>query len=46
VGWVSSTKFGVDWKLFRNIFGAWLVTVPLSGLLSAAVVAIMREIAL
>ncbi|XP_023709279.1 sodium-dependent phosphate transporter 2 isoform X2 [Cryptotermes secundus] len=46
VGWASSTKQGVDWKLFRNIVAAWLVTVPISGLLSAAAVAILKETAL
>jgi phosphate/sulfate permease len=30
----------------RNIIGAWLVTVPVSGLLSAAAMAILKEIAL
>lgn len=28
-------KQGVDWSLFRNIFFAWMITVPVSGLLSA-----------
>ncbi|XP_021930096.1 sodium-dependent phosphate transporter 2-like isoform X1 [Zootermopsis nevadensis] len=46
VGWANATKEGVDWKLFRNIVVAWLVTVPVSGLLSAAVIAILREVAL
>ncbi|PNF31938.1 hypothetical protein B7P43_G07926 [Cryptotermes secundus] len=46
VGWANSTKKGVDWKLFRNIVAAWLVTVPISGLLSAAAVAILKETAL
>jgi phosphate/sulfate permease len=30
----------------RNIALAWLVTVPVSGLISAAAIAILREIAL
>ena len=30
-------KQGVDWSLFRNIFFAWMITVPVSGLLSAGV---------
>ncbi|XP_069682381.1 sodium-dependent phosphate transporter 1-A-like isoform X1 [Periplaneta americana] len=46
VGWTSSTKQGVDWKLFRNIIGAWCLTVPLSGGLSAAAMAILREVAI
>lgn len=39
VGWLRSRK-AVDWRLFRNIFLAWFVTVPISGLISAAVMAI------
>uniref|UniRef100_A0A8D3EET6 Phosphate transporter n=1 Tax=Scophthalmus maximus TaxID=52904 RepID=A0A8D3EET6_SCOMX len=39
VGWLRSKK-AVDWRLFRNIFMAWFVTVPISGLISAAVMAI------
>uniref|UniRef100_A0A7N8YIR2 Phosphate transporter n=1 Tax=Mastacembelus armatus TaxID=205130 RepID=A0A7N8YIR2_9TELE len=39
VGWLRSRK-AVDWRLFRNIFMAWFVTVPISGLISAAVMAI------
>lgn len=46
VGWANTTKQGVDWKLFRNIIGAWCLTVPLSGGLSAAVMAILREVAI
>lgn len=39
VGWLRSRK-AVDWLLFRNIFVAWFVTVPISGLISAAIMAI------
>uniref|UniRef100_H2TLG4 Phosphate transporter n=1 Tax=Takifugu rubripes TaxID=31033 RepID=H2TLG4_TAKRU len=39
VGWLRS-KRAVDWRLFRNIFMAWFVTVPISGLISAAIMAI------
>ncbi|KAM8828690.1 sodium-dependent phosphate transporter 1-B isoform 1-T2 [Spinachia spinachia] len=40
VGWLRSKK-AVDWRLFRNIFMAWFVTVPISGLISAAIMAFM-----
>ncbi|XP_066568351.1 sodium-dependent phosphate transporter 2 isoform X2 [Amia ocellicauda] len=39
VGWIRSRK-AVDWHLFRNIFLAWFVTVPVAGLFSAAVMAL------
>ncbi|XP_062854990.1 sodium-dependent phosphate transporter 2 isoform X2 [Trichomycterus rosablanca] len=39
VGWLRSQK-AVDWHLFRNIFLAWFVTVPVAGLFSAAVMAL------
>uniref|UniRef100_A0A673XJH4 Phosphate transporter n=1 Tax=Salmo trutta TaxID=8032 RepID=A0A673XJH4_SALTR len=39
VGWIRSKK-AVDWRLFRNIFLAWFVTVPVAGLFSAAVMAL------
>ncbi|XP_029016142.1 sodium-dependent phosphate transporter 2 isoform X1 [Betta splendens] len=39
VGWIRSHK-AVDWRLFRNIFLAWFVTVPVAGLFSAAVMAL------
>ncbi|XP_030624212.1 sodium-dependent phosphate transporter 1-B [Chanos chanos] len=39
VGWLRSRK-AVDWRLFRNIFLAWFVTVPISGLISAAIMAL------
>ncbi|XP_061449058.1 sodium-dependent phosphate transporter 1 [Rhineura floridana] len=41
VGWLRSKK-AVDWRLFRNIFMAWFVTVPISGLLSAAIMALLK----
>ncbi|XP_053516019.1 sodium-dependent phosphate transporter 2 isoform X2 [Artibeus jamaicensis] len=40
VGWIRSRK-AVDWHLFRNIFVAWFVTVPVAGLFSAAVMALL-----
>nr|CAD7433919.1 unnamed protein product [Timema monikensis] len=46
VGWANSSKGGVDWKLFRNIIYAWVVTVPLAAGLSAACMAILRATAL
>nr|XP_056716268.1 sodium-dependent phosphate transporter 1 [Euleptes europaea] len=41
VGWLRSKK-AVDWRLFRNIFMAWFVTVPISGLISAALMALFK----
>lgn len=41
VGWLRSKK-AVDWHLFRNIFMAWFVTVPISGLISAAIMAVFK----
>uniref|UniRef100_A0A8C6XAM6 Phosphate transporter n=1 Tax=Naja naja TaxID=35670 RepID=A0A8C6XAM6_NAJNA len=41
VGWLRSKK-AVDWRLFRNIFMAWFVTVPISGVLSAAIMALLK----
>lgn len=41
VGWLRSKK-AVDWRLFRNIFLAWFVTVPISGLISAGIMAIFK----
>uniref|UniRef100_UPI00358FB752 sodium-dependent phosphate transporter 2-like n=1 Tax=Myxine glutinosa TaxID=7769 RepID=UPI00358FB752 len=38
VGWIRSHK-AVDWRLFRNIFIAWFVTIPIAGLFSAGVMA-------
>ncbi|XP_076859072.1 sodium-dependent phosphate transporter 1-A isoform X2 [Brachyhypopomus gauderio] len=39
VGWLRSRK-SVDWHLFRNIFIAWFVTVPISALISAGIMAL------
>ncbi|XP_067857184.1 sodium-dependent phosphate transporter 1-like [Heptranchias perlo] len=41
VGWMRAKK-AVDWRLFRNIFMAWFVTVPISGLISAAIMALFK----
>uniref|UniRef100_A0A1B6CNV5 Phosphate transporter n=1 Tax=Clastoptera arizonana TaxID=38151 RepID=A0A1B6CNV5_9HEMI len=46
VGWVSSSSSGVDWKLFRNIISAWVVTVPVAAALSALFTFILRIIVL
>ncbi|XP_016374368.1 sodium-dependent phosphate transporter 1-B isoform X1 [Sinocyclocheilus rhinocerous] len=45
VGWLRS-KNAVDWRLFRNIFMAWFVTVPISGLISAAIMALFTYVIL
>lgn len=45
VGWLRSRK-SVDWRLFRNIFIAWFVTVPISGLISAAIMALFTYVIL
>ncbi|KAL7828568.1 hypothetical protein SRHO_G00322020 [Serrasalmus rhombeus] len=45
VGWLRSRK-SVDWRLFRNIFIAWFVTVPISGLISAAIMALFYYVIL
>ncbi|XP_068238590.1 sodium-dependent phosphate transporter 1-B isoform X2 [Palaemon carinicauda] len=42
VGWVKSSRQGVDWKLFRNIVIAWVVTVPLTAGISALLMLIFR----
>ncbi|CAF0754166.1 unnamed protein product [Adineta steineri] len=43
IGRVRS-KQGVDWSLFRNIFAAWIVTVPVTGGIAAGVMVILRLI--
>ncbi|XP_042551326.1 sodium-dependent phosphate transporter 1 [Dipodomys spectabilis] len=43
VGWLRSKK-AVDWRLFRNIFMAWFVTVPISGIISAAIMAVFDHL--
>ncbi|XP_023598582.1 sodium-dependent phosphate transporter 1 isoform X2 [Trichechus manatus latirostris] len=45
VGWLRSKK-AVDWRLFRNIFMAWFVTVPISGVISAAIMAVFKYVVL
>ncbi|XP_066300042.1 sodium-dependent phosphate transporter 1-like [Branchiostoma lanceolatum] len=41
VGWLRS-RTSVDWKLFRNIVFAWVVTLPVAGGISAAVMALLQ----
>lgn len=41
VGWTRS-RAAVDWKLFRSIVLAWVLTLPVSGGLSALCMAILR----
>ncbi|CAD5115935.1 DgyrCDS4865 [Dimorphilus gyrociliatus] len=36
------SKQNVDWKIFRNIIFAWLVTLPISGGISAAIMAALK----
>lgn len=36
----------VDWALFRNIVYAWVVTVPVAAMLSAAFMFILRKLVL
>ncbi|KAF5269255.1 hypothetical protein FQR65_LT02556 [Abscondita terminalis] len=43
VGYFSSSSKGVDWKLFRNIIYAWVVTVPVAALLSAGCMFALRS---
>nr|CAH7747611.1 unnamed protein product [Callosobruchus chinensis] len=46
VGYFSSSKKGVDWSLFRNIISAWLITVPIAALLSAATMLLLSYLVL
>lgn len=41
VGFIRERK-GVHWKLFGGIFFAWIVTLPIAGGLSAAIMAIFE----
>ncbi|GBM46119.1 Sodium-dependent phosphate transporter 1-B, partial [Araneus ventricosus] len=43
VGWTRS-RAAVDWKLFRSIVLAWVLTLPISGALSAAAMAILTAV--
>jgi sodium-dependent phosphate transporter len=38
------SKQSVDWSLFRNIFAAWIITVPVTGGIAAGVMALLRLI--
>lgn len=40
VGWTRS-RAAVDWKLFRNIVLAWVLTLPISAILAAVMMAIL-----
>ncbi|KAK3855636.1 hypothetical protein Pcinc_036482 [Petrolisthes cinctipes] len=42
VGWAKSSRQGVDWKLFRNIVIAWVVTVPLTAGISALLMLLLK----
>ncbi|GJQ84899.1 hypothetical protein Trydic_g512 [Trypoxylus dichotomus] len=44
VGYFTSSRKGVDWKLFRNIIYAWVVTVPVAALLSAGCMFMLQNI--
>jgi sodium-dependent phosphate transporter len=41
IGFIKSTN-AVNWATFRNIFLSWVVTLPATGLISAAVAALLR----
>ncbi|KAG8196086.1 hypothetical protein JTE90_007826 [Oedothorax gibbosus] len=43
VGWTRS-RTAVDWKLFRSIVLAWVLTLPISAALSAAAMAILTAV--
>lgn len=40
VGWLKSAS-AVDWRLFRGIVAAWVLTLPIAGGLSAAIMALL-----
>lgn len=42
VGWARARK-NVDWRLFTNIFLAWVLTLPVAGGISAAAMAILMQ---
>ncbi|KRX90293.1 Sodium-dependent phosphate transporter 1-B [Trichinella pseudospiralis] len=44
VGFLRSKVEGVHWGTFRNIVLSWLVTIPVAGLISAAVIACLSLI--
>lgn len=43
VGWARSRQ-NVDWKLFSSIFLAWVLTLPVAGGVSAAVMAGLMQL--
>ncbi|ESN96158.1 hypothetical protein HELRODRAFT_189127 [Helobdella robusta] len=45
VGWARARK-NVDWKLFSSIFLAWVLTLPVAGGISAAVMAILMNLSI
>lgn len=40
----ARAKKNVDWKLFRSIFLAWVLTLPVTGSISAAIMAILLQL--
>lgn len=42
----DAKKGAVDWSLFRNIAYAWIVTVPITALLSAGIMYVLCLVAL
>lgn len=43
VGWLKSAS-AVDWRLFRGIVAAWVLTLPIAGGLSAAIMALLMHV--
>ncbi|XGW03465.1 hypothetical protein V3C99_015001 [Haemonchus contortus] len=39
---VLKTREGIQWRIFRNIVISWVVTVPVSGLLSAGIMLLLK----